>query len=41
MGMADVLRIARRERFALLGDAAGLAAICTTLVVVLHALPPG
>lgn len=39
--MAEVLEIARRGRFALVGDAAGLAAICGTLIVVLRALPPG
>ena len=39
--MAEVLKIARRERFALVGDALGLAAICGTLIAVLHVLPPG
>lgn len=39
--MAQVIEIARRERLALLGDAAGLAAIFAMLLFALHALPPG
>lgn len=39
--MAQVIEVARRERFALLADAAGLSAICAMLVAALHVLPPG